>query len=236
MLSYSIPSYIQNIYEKKIPGFPGICYQCDFCTNGYSDSNTKHLLDESLHESLTHAVAKRKSEFVAGRYLARKALITLGSSKATVGVGANREPIWPDYFLGSLSHTSDFAICAVANKKDVDRIGIDAENILNQKVAKDIVKNILIESEYKLVGTYNNPDPVMLTLIFSAKESLFKALYPEVKHYFDFDTAKMKEINFTTRQFTLELVQMLGPNLPIGTRFYGTFEFSAERVFTVITC
>ena len=236
MLSCSVTPYIKHFSEKKISEFTGICYQCNFCTDRYSDLYVKPLLGENLHESLSQAVVKRKSEFVAGRYLARKALIALGANETTVGIGANRVPLWPSSFIGSISHSKDFAICAVANQDDIKRIGIDVENFLDIKVARDIVISVLIESEYKLVGTYTNPNPVVLTLIFSAKESLFKALYPEVGHYFDFDAAQTKKIDFQTGQFTLELVQELGPTLPLGTRFEGTFELGTHQVFTMIVC
>ncbi|RZP95346.1 4'-phosphopantetheinyl transferase superfamily protein [Vibrio vulnificus] len=236
MLSCLVTPFIKNFSEKKIPGFLGICYQCNFCTDGYSDSNVKHFLGENLHESLGRAVAKRKSEFVAGRYLARKALTALGANNTSVEIGANRAPLWPDSFIGSISHSEGFAICAVANRDDLKGIGIDVESFIDVKVAREIVGSVLIDSEYKLVGTYTNPNPVTLTLIFSAKESLFKALYPAVGRYFDFNAAHTKEIDFQTGKFTIELVQELAPTLPVGTRFEGLFELDNNKVFTVIFC
>jgi enterobactin synthetase component D len=234
MLSDFVPLYIKNFSKKKISGFPGICYQCNFCTDGYSNSNVKHLLGENLHESVVRAVTRRKSEFVAGRYLAKKALIALGANKITVGVGTNRVPLWPDSFIGSISHSNEFAICAVANRDYISRVGIDVENCIDVKVAQDIVGSVLIESEYKFVGSYTNPNPTVLTLIFSAKESLFKALYPEVGRYFDFDAAQIKRIDFHTGQFTIELVQNLGPTLPLGSCFEGAFELKNKQVLTMI--
>lgn len=236
MLSYSVTPYITQLSERKISEFPGICYECNFCTDGYSDSSVKNLLDENLPESLTGAVSKRKSEFVAGRYLARKALMALGANTTSVGIGAHREPLWPHSFIGSISHSKEFAVCAVANQNNVKRIGIDVENFIDVKVARDIVQNVLIESEYKLVGNFINPHPVLLTLIFSAKESLFKALYPEVGCYFDFHVAQTKIVNYQTGKFILELVQELAPALPIGTRFEGEFEIDLNKVITIIKC
>lgn len=234
VLSCFVTPYIKKLSEKTIAGFPGICYQCNFDTDGYSDSNVKHILGENLHESLGRAVVKRKSEFVAGRYLGRKALLALGANETTVGIGANRAPLWPSPFIGSISHSNEFAICAVAKRNDVKRIGIDIENFLDIKVAKNIVGSVLIESEYKLVGTYTSPNPVIVTLIFSAKESLFKALYPEVGFYFDFEAVQTKVIDFKAGKFTLELVQELGPTLPIGSCFEGIFELGIHQVFTMI--
>ena len=234
MLSSSITPYIKHLSEKIISGFPGICYQCNFDTDGYSDSNVKQLLGDNLHESLIRAVAKRKSEFVAGRYLARKALIELGSNETMVGIGANRAPIWPDSFIGSITHSKSIAICAVANRYDLKMLGIDVEEFIDVSVVKDIAKNVLLTSEYPFLGSYTTPNPIVFTLIFSAKESLFKALHPHVGRYFDFSAAQTKDINFQTGKFTLELVQELAPSLPVGTTFEGLFEFDNNRVFTVI--
>ncbi|MEL1221549.1 4'-phosphopantetheinyl transferase superfamily protein, partial [Aeromonas hydrophila] len=55
-----------------------------------------------------------------------------------------------------------------------------------------------------------------LTLIFSAKESLFKALYPRVGRYFDFLDARW--LTMTEQTLTLELVGGLTPELPAGWR------------------
>lgn len=236
MSSCKMAPYIKYLSEKVITRFPGICYQCNFNVDGYSDSIAKTLLREPLHESLSHAITKRRAEFVAGRYLARKALTALGSDETTVGIGSNRTPIWPEPFIGSISHSDNFVICAVVNKNDVKKIGIDVENILTPKVATEIVSSILIEAEYDLVGSRINPTPVVLTIIFSAKESLFKALYPEVGHYFDFNVAQLKEINFETGIFSIQLVQQLSPALPLNSVFEGTFEISKGKVFTIITC
>jgi enterobactin synthetase component D len=235
MLNSPTIPYINHIVEKKILGFPGVCYQCSFDTAGYSDSHVRQLLGKDIHGSLSLAVTKRKSEFVAGRYMARLALIALGATRITVGIGANRAPLWPDSFVGSISHSKEYAICAVANFENIRRIGIDVENFLDKKSARDIAGIVLIEPEYTFVGTYSNPNPVIVTLIFSAKESLFKALYPEVGRYFNFDVAQTKIINFMTGTFSLELVKELSPFLPVGSRFEGTFELNADRVFTMIT-
>tara|TARA_R110002033_G_scaffold156232_1_gene192529 strand:+ start:2861 stop:3595 length:735 start_codon:yes stop_codon:yes gene_type:complete len=236
MLNCSVTPYINHISEKKIAGFPGICYQCNFYPNGYSDSIVKQLLGEHLHISLGRAVIKRRAEFVAGRYLARKALIALNASTTIVETGANREPLWPSAYVGSISHSNEFAICAVANKNDVKTIGIDVENFFDIKVAREIINNVLIESEHMLVGTLGEPNPIVLTIIFSAKESLFKALYSEVGHFFDFDAAQIEVIDFQTGKFKIKLVKKLGSTLPAGSSFEGTFEISKNQVFTTIIC
>lgn len=234
MSNESFSPYIQHISERKIPHFPGICYQCEFSIHHYSDDIVHRLLDAPLPDSLHSAVAKRKAEFVAGRYVSQQALIKLKSASTHVSIGKNREPLWPTPFIGSISHTHEFAICAVANKSDINNIGIDIEHILSDKTAREIVNSILTEPELILVGSLSSPDPTILTLIFSAKESLFKALYPDVGCFFDFDVAKIASIDFNSNKFTLELVKTLTPDLACGTHFEGVFDCNNDSILTAI--
>jgi enterobactin synthetase component D len=53
-----------------------------------------------------------------------------------------------------------------------------------------------------------------LTLVFSAKESLFKALYPRVGRYFDFLDARW--LTMTEQTLTFELKSALTPELSAG--------------------
>ena len=63
----------------------------------------------------------------------------------------------------------------------------------------------------------------LLTLTFSAKESLFKALYPQVRCYFDFLDARMVAVDMQRQTFVLALLKTLTPNCPAGRRFNGRF-------------
>ena len=72
------------------------------------------------------------------------------------------------------------------------------------------------------------------SLIFSAKESLFKALYPSVRVYFDFYSAKITAICCITNSFTLTLLEDLTPELRANIEFSGHFIFDKNYVFTII--
>ena len=75
---------------------------------------------------------------------------------------------------------------------------------------------------------------VAFTLIFSAKESLFKALYPHVGDYFDFSAAEVVEINGNVGHFTIKLAQQLTSALKEGMTFKGYFDINADDVTTYI--
>jgi 4'-phosphopantetheinyl transferase EntD len=72
------------------------------------------------------------------------------------------------------------------------------------------------------------------TLVFSAKESLFKALHPEVNFYFDFSAAELISLCNKTNQFELVLLQDLTSKLRKKRRFIGTFSFDETQVITLI--
>jgi enterobactin synthetase component D len=66
-------------------------------------------------------------------------------------------------------------------------LGIDIEQHLSNKIAQEIAPVALTSYEQANFGN----DPLWVTLIFSAKESLFKALSPLTNRRFDFDAAEL---------------------------------------------
>src|SRR5947207_7559339 len=70
---------------------------------------------------------KRRREFAAGRACARLALERLGRSNGPVLRGSNREPVWPDGVVGSITHTAGYCAAAVTEASCVLGLGIDAE-------------------------------------------------------------------------------------------------------------
>lgn len=227
--------FIRNLQEKQFDGFAGRCFQCEFDPNCYNDTLAATLLGEALPAQLQSAVVKRQAEFVAGRYLARQALLALQAPATKVGIGAQRNPLWPQGFTGALSHSNQRAICLVAHQAQHAMLGIDVETLLSPAVARDIAGSVLVDAEHRLVGGLEAPEPTLLTLIFSAKESLFKALYPQVGAYFDFSAARLIAVDWQSGRFTLELLQKLTPALGPHQQFCGRFYLAEQQVLTLIT-
>src|SRR5271166_3899694 len=76
---------------------------------------------------LGRAVAKRRQEFAAGRQCARRALREFGVVDFPLGVGADREPLWPHGFVGSITHTAGICAAVVASQERYRALGVDAE-------------------------------------------------------------------------------------------------------------
>ncbi|MDP5215403.1 4'-phosphopantetheinyl transferase superfamily protein [Pseudoalteromonas tunicata] len=226
--------FIQNLRQVKKAPFKGNIFKCQFNLQQYNDNLVFPLLGQKIDLKLCNAVSKRKAEFVAGRYMAKFCLEQHGISATHLPIGANRAPVWPHNIIGSITHTNHTAICATAEKSAYRYLGIDVEAILSEQTAQQIAGAILVSNEHHLVSALDTPDTLILTLIFPVKESLFKALYPDVQQYFDFDAAQVLEIDFTNQKIQLELVKSLTTELLAGTHFTAYFDVNEQQVFTLL--
>lgn len=141
--------------------------------------------------------ARRKLEFAQGRACLHQMLRELGEHE-TVGVADDRSPIWPNGFVGSLSHTRDWIWGCVARQDTVGSIGIDTEIIANAALRAETQSTIATEEEWDLVDQFGMTPEEAFTLVFSAKEAFYKCWFPLVKTYFDFFDAEVVSITQTT--------------------------------------
>lgn len=177
-----------------------------------------------LPDRLRTAVVERRVHFLAGRHCAREALRALSPIHADVAIpiGDNREPIWPHGFRGSISHTKRYAAAAVAPTKLVHGLGIDVERWMKPEAPKKLGAHITIEGELAaLVEASGLEASRALTVVFSAKESLFKALYGGVGRYFGFQDARIVAIDSVRGTFAGRLESTLARELVAGFPFTG---------------
>ena len=184
--------------------------------------------------SLNSAVIKRQCEYFAGRYAARLALKKFNINAFDVKSASDRSPVWPTSVIGSITHTSDTAMCIVLPNTRNSYVGVDIEDWLTTSIANDICETIVADNEQVMLKTLNQPFAQLLTLVFSAKESLFKALFPFVKQFFGFDCAEIKSIDFCSNSFELMLTTTLSNELKKGMRFTGIFLPTTTNVRTQI--
>lgn len=185
------------------------------------------------HNKLSNAVVKRRAEHLAGRIAAHEALRFHGVNNYIPDVGLHRAPCWPPGFTGSITHTNKLALATVMPASPGERcgIGIDTEIIMNTYDAQEVAGGVINAAERELLSVCGLPFSVALTLVFSAKESLFKALYPHIGDYFDFFAAKVTEIN--AQNLELKLTTRLGP-FKAEQSFYVCWNSEGERLTTLI--
>lgn len=144
--------------------------------------------------SIQRSVAKRQAEFLAGRICARAALQQLQGAGVVPPIGEDRAPVWPPHICGSITHSTGRAAAIVANKQHWRGLGMDLENLLDSERAERLAGEILTPAELQRMAA-GSPEQLGLcvTLTFSVKESLFKALYPIVQQRFYFEHAEVLE-------------------------------------------
>ena len=142
--------------------------------------------------SIQRSVAKRQAEFLAGRVCARAALQQLEGLSFIPAIGEDRAPVWPGHITGSITHSTGRAAAIVANKAHWRGLGMDLENLLNHERAERLAGEILTPPEMqRMAAGPSDQLALLVTLTFSVKESLFKALYPIVQKRFYFEHAEV---------------------------------------------
>lgn len=215
---------------------PDCCSQvsCLFDKDAYREDSASEL-GVALPERLTDAVLKRKVEYLAGRYCARLAIARLGMPHAgEIAIGEKREPLWPQGLIGSITHSKGFASAVVASSERILGIGIDSEQLIAEKTAANVSSHILVESEsYQANRERVDSAREYLTLIFSAKESIFKCLYPQVGLYFDFRDAEV-QLDSTPGHFRFQLRRQLTESYPAGFSGSGIYARANGFVHTAV--
>lgn len=164
-----------------------------------------------LPACIKKSVAKRQCEFLAGRIAAQYAIAQLTNrtrdNVPEIGIGKHRMPIWPEHISGSISHSSDTAVAIVGYKHLNEMMGIDIEDMVSVCVAAEIGQRVHSPAELQLLRPAGLTSATATTLLFSAKESLFKGLFPIHNEYFDFHDVKLKrfvaeknELQFTVNE------------------------------------
>lgn len=191
--------------------------------------------DVALPERLKTAIIERRVHFLAGRHCAREAMRALAPEYATMAIpiGENREPIWPFGIRGSISHTKRYAAAAVSHMSLVHGIGIDVERWMKPEAPTKLGAHITLPDELApLVEASGLTASEVLTIVFSAKESLFKALYGGVGRYFGFHDARITRLDNGTFEGRLE--NSLTFDLKAGFTFEGRLARVESGVVTAI--
>ncbi|WP_347305885.1 4'-phosphopantetheinyl transferase superfamily protein [Corynebacterium sp. SA-MJD20WY100] len=146
-------------------------------------------LDPLERTLVSQAVDVRKAEFGDARWCAHQALSELGATGPVLR-GERGMPLFPDGFVGSITHTQGFRAAVAAPYSSVRSIGIDAEpaDALPEGVFDAIARASEVPQMSKLVAAgVTCPD----RLLFCAKEATYKSWFPMTQRWLDFDQAEI---------------------------------------------
>jgi 4'-phosphopantetheinyl transferase EntD len=137
---------------------------------------------------------KRRRDFRLGRSAARRAVEQVGFPVVTpILRGEHREPLWPVGIVGSIAHCSNYGIAAVAWQQDVPALGIDIQRI-EERYTDELIARFADPDEFDWVRSQPELRTERAVKLFSAKESVFKALYPLRRVWFAFDVAHLTPV------------------------------------------
>lgn len=160
----------------------------------------------ALPVSVLQAVQKRQAEYLAARILLHRLQHQLGLELRQILPAADRSPYWPAGQQGSISHSGDCVLVGLGGSTGW-RLGIDLEHWLTAAQYQQLAPAILSAQELQWCqcNTGGLSLAQQLTLIFAAKEALYKALYPDCRQIMEFSAVRVLAI--TPAQILLQLTQ-----------------------------
>ncbi|RBP64935.1 4'-phosphopantetheinyl transferase EntD [Brevibacterium sanguinis] len=237
---------------------PGI----EFVSSGQMRAHRLFAVEERV---VAGAVPRRRAEFATVRACARTALARIGHPPVPILPGSRREPLWPAGIVGSMTHCEGLCAAAVARHTQFASVGIDAEpnlclpaDVLPQ-VSLGEERSMLRrlrrwEAEQPVLGERwrgldqadaasgsggalrVRPRIAWDRLLFSAKESIFKAWSPLMSTWLDFTDC---EVRLDPERSTFEgVLRVPGPLLGGQriSRIRGSWTVTdSDHIVTIVT-
>ncbi|MFJ3669831.1 4'-phosphopantetheinyl transferase [Streptomyces sp. NPDC090106] len=138
---------------------------------------------------VARAAAKRRREFAAVRLCARRAMEKLDVPPQPVLPGPSGAPQWPSGLAGSMTHCDGYCAAALFRAPDLASLGIDAEP--HAPLPEGVLAATSLPGEATRLTRLaaERPEVHWDRLLFSAKESVYKAWFPLTCRWLDFSEA-----------------------------------------------
>lgn len=165
---------------------------------------------------IERAVHKRRLEFAAGRQLARRLLVEIGQGIDAMPSDSDRVPCWPQAVVGSITHCRTLCAVAVVPRALSAGIGLDVEPA--EPMNPELLPQILRDAERERLRDW--PDrwrDLAGILTFSAKEALYKSIYPARRVFLDFQDVELQWSGFEPVVDGLEAVFEAQVRVPQAT-------------------
>jgi len=192
---------------------------------------------QNLPEAARNWGERRRNSFAAGRLAAGKALMESGYQGRTIlGMAPDGLPVWPPGWYGSISHADMVAAAVVMPARGAKPLvlGLDLERIVEPATAVEIAPAIMPEA---LPGASGLPLAEEITRAFSAKEALYKALFPQTRQFRGFEAAQVGWGRASPQglvELELTLTEDWSQDWPLGSRLSVFQTIAADHVLTIV--
>ena len=171
--------------RNKTPACASALVRVSFCDEAHLFAQERLLVAAEAH-------AKRRAEFFAGRIAAHHAMKRLGVEvEPVLRVAETRIPLWPSGLCGSISHTSSCAIAVVGYENRYRALGVDIQTYRNLDW-RPLAKRVCVGDEITYVKAHVGLEHQRVLELFSAKESVYKAVYPLVGGHLGFADIELR--------------------------------------------
>lgn len=179
--------------------------------------------------SMPNGTDRRQREFAGGRRAVHQAMISLGVATRPVACLPDRSPDWPVGLSGSITHSDNICLAAVARSGMYRAIGIDIED--DDDLPPDLVPEICTPDEQAWLSVQDTALRGRLArLIFSAKECAYKAQYSVNQTLIGFDMLDITP-DLETGQFEATFTHSV-PGFPERSCLTGRFSFASGIILT----
>jgi len=168
-----------------------VIFSCDKISE---EDLLKTLLPAEIDKANSFGSNKRKSEFKKSRWLIRQFINPKEPLISPKGVSYLN---WPEGTIASLSHKKDAIAFAIVSNEKYLGLGIDVEYChgVKEKLAPKICSESEIEYLKKICDESDKGFDVLLSVLFSFKEAVFKAIFPLGNIWFYFDDFEVCKID-----------------------------------------
>lgn len=181
-----------------------------------------HLLFDEERAELSRMAPKRQVSFSSGRWCAHQAQRQLGLTPQPIG-RVGRVPVWPQKLCGSITHSKEIAVAAVSLER---HIGVDLEQL--GRLHAGLHNTLFTAREKATLSQYGqHADAIM----FSAKESGYKAIYPLGRQFIGFHEAEIN-LNQTQQTFSIDYIGAHGPNKALN-KGRGYWQIADAHILTL---
>lgn len=184
-------------------------------------------------EDIKNSINKRKIEFLLGRCCAYDALFKFSNEVGFLARTKNGQPVWPDGFVGSISHSTREILAVAAHKENYLSVGIDVEKIICKQDAIILIDMILNLDEKNLIKGMSEQDMLMVvTLIFSVKESFYKLINNVSEINLDFNVISLLE--FDRNSYVIRINKTINSKFTHGLTIKGFYVTTSTSIITLL--
>ena len=158
----------------------------------------------------------------------------MGAVDFHVARGAALEPIWPAGYIGSITHKHSQVAVAVARDTVCRGIGVDIEKIVPAQRVEEIDEICLHSLERNSTARKCLGASLHASLCFSAKEAIYKALYPAAQRFIDYQEAIVEAVDVQRGTWRAQMLTSVSAGVGRGKVFNGTFRHDLNFVYTAL--